>query len=608
MRTYPFELNIRPNTPFVNIKENMESMGPDFNYLANILMLSSKALNIVQVGAGGTGGYVAAEIMRFIGSLPDYLSSNIYYTLIDGDIYEPKNLGRQLCTEDDMGQNKAVTLVNNYGEIFNCNTKNLHAIPEYITSVHQFVKIVVNCGFEEEKETTLPIKNDVPYGEGPQVDSVTSRFPNGRFAYSQIAENEGTASVNPSVLFKANNVITLIIDCVDRTTPRKIINDAIKVLATSPKLYPYPLLINPPTSYYATLEGAEANAGHLIDTLFRERPLSHTYREQRYHVSQYNLLVGDIGASGYKTYQHSSGYTRSDGTDIPRLPNPANTRDIFLISSGNGKYTGQVYWGKTSAIEGHITKFKDLFPEIERGDYAPAEIYDKIIGTHSGKELANSISTKWLKGPSANLEDLVAPLPKAIESFGEAFRNYDGWSLNPCRIVSRRYFTPLYLPWTFKTKEETEASAGVIHELTEGMPETPVNGNTNTVISGSIQVKPDLRYASIASRRGLLSTFCSVPLPYEKFPRLIDTEVDAEEDAMSCAERAAQNIQNIQTNKTAAQLVVNYFMQIVNGLYPYIEVPTPLSNVGVSFDVSANTFSTDGLTVDYFFDYDPDRK
>ena len=44
--------------------------------------MSDIAIHIIQIGAGGTGGYVAAEIMRFLGNMPEKLKDMFFYLLM----------------------------------------------------------------------------------------------------------------------------------------------------------------------------------------------------------------------------------------------------------------------------------------------------------------------------------------------------------------------------------------------------------------------------------------------------------------------------------------------------------------------------------------------
>lgn len=550
-----FPIDIRPNTILANIKENVEALRSMPGRIQNTLLCTSKTLSIVQIGAGGTGGYVAAEILRFLGSLPYYLQARILYTLVDGDNFEPKNLGRQLCTEDDIGQNKAKVLVDTYGEIFGCKKDNIHAVPTYITSEEQLRHIIRTCG-SPDGALRFTLANE---------NGDTDRYIN-NWHDMVFMSGSGNISLDTTNIFSRGNLTTIIIDCVDRTTPRQIINNVIKDLA-----------------------GIRDKRRNL--NIVKYDDAATTLRKANQYISTIGrgkyLMNGEATAIGP---QSSDDFSEVNPTGEPTI---LNNREIYLISSGNGKYTGQVYWGRAINVDGDYIELPHLYPGIEKGKFIPVHKYTDSLarkGNHLYKELDKDYNVR-------------VSLPDAIESFGKIFRQYQGWYLKGFSEILRYDVQPFYIPWTLLNSEELEEQSEFLNSLTQllaweapRLPFTP-----DWCIHGAC--KPDLRYSSINSQRGLLSTFCSVPLPYKKFPLLIDPRIDAEEDALSCAERAVQNVQNIQTNKTAAQLVVNYFMQIVNGLYPYIEVSTPLTTAGVEFNVATNTFKPEPLTVDYLLEY-----
>lgn len=74
-----------------------------------------KNINIFQIGAGGTGGYLFPTLLKYIYSYahlnPD---KNFRYKLIDYDTVELKNIDRQNFLSSDIGQLKSEVLVNRY--------------------------------------------------------------------------------------------------------------------------------------------------------------------------------------------------------------------------------------------------------------------------------------------------------------------------------------------------------------------------------------------------------------------------------------------------------------------------------------------------------------
>ena len=73
-------------------------------------MKGGNIINIIQVGAGGTGGHVVHFLAPFLHNF-EY---SINYTLIDGDIVELRNTLRQNFCAEDVDQYKSQVLGNKY--------------------------------------------------------------------------------------------------------------------------------------------------------------------------------------------------------------------------------------------------------------------------------------------------------------------------------------------------------------------------------------------------------------------------------------------------------------------------------------------------------------
>ncbi len=73
-------------------------------------------VNIVQVGAGGNGGYLCQKVARMIASLRG--DKEINYTIIDLDVVEKHNLKRQPFIYEDIGLNKAQVLAERYSSAY----------------------------------------------------------------------------------------------------------------------------------------------------------------------------------------------------------------------------------------------------------------------------------------------------------------------------------------------------------------------------------------------------------------------------------------------------------------------------------------------------------
>lgn len=92
--------------------------------------------NVVCIGAGGTGTFFLKEFARFMAvyQLREF-DKVINLSIVDGDHIESKNLERQAYLEEDINENKAVTMASAIKENF--ALKQVKAFPMYIDTVEQ---------------------------------------------------------------------------------------------------------------------------------------------------------------------------------------------------------------------------------------------------------------------------------------------------------------------------------------------------------------------------------------------------------------------------------------------------------------------------------------
>lgn len=504
-------------------------------------------IHIIQIGAGGTGGYVAAEIMRFLGSIPDQLKCMIKYTLCDGDEFEAKNLGRQLCSEEDLGVNKAEALISNYGPYFGCNMNNLKVLPKYLTNIRDLQKL--EYGLIRETSQGYNAKFN---GKATIVDD-NIQVLNEEIDFNSPVYLDSVYAINNRV-----KIIPIIIDCVDKTTPRKIISDYLDSLYShkSQSMLSYVI---------------EAVTGLLTHTRLTFAELKNsTDRMAELYISKKGELkvkfkgTGDIKVFGFIT----------DTVTQRRIQN-----QTYIISSGNGHFTGQVYWGRVSGLPVMSTPltYKELY-----GDEDVSPLFSKTNVANSTNDndyihicnLCFDVNTYKIRADTS------------VTSAG---------SLEQLEDELKR----IYL--TRKLHEIKVAQEGYNPGLPS--PERFIRGNI-PIICNSKNFEIDTDISKINTLEEFTASMLSVPSPYKVHPELIDLDIDAQEDQMSCAERAAANVQNINANKTAANLVINYFTSIINGLLPMEPGSTvPISTAGVKFDVRTNSFTPELLTTDYLRQY-----
>lgn len=86
---------------------------------------------------GGTGGVLAMNILKFMAFDKDVSTT---YIGADGDEFEAKNLGRQLCIPADMGKNKAEVIVKRYARAFGLSPERAMWMDRFITSTEDILE------------------------------------------------------------------------------------------------------------------------------------------------------------------------------------------------------------------------------------------------------------------------------------------------------------------------------------------------------------------------------------------------------------------------------------------------------------------------------------
>ncbi|TBV85444.1 ThiF family adenylyltransferase [Lysinibacillus sp. OL1] len=90
---------------------------------------------IVQIGTGGTGGYIVQHLAQMLGTLDCPHS----YVLVDPDTIESKNLKNQLFLEEEIGEKKAEVLADRYAAAYNLNISTF--TEKYVESVSEIISL-----------------------------------------------------------------------------------------------------------------------------------------------------------------------------------------------------------------------------------------------------------------------------------------------------------------------------------------------------------------------------------------------------------------------------------------------------------------------------------
>ena len=95
-------------------------MNMNFEQPYQVILEPKDTFNIILVGCGGTGGYIAETTARMAWDLKQ-TGKNLNAIFVDHDSVEEKNIGRQRFTRAELGLNKAVCLANRYNLAFGLN-------------------------------------------------------------------------------------------------------------------------------------------------------------------------------------------------------------------------------------------------------------------------------------------------------------------------------------------------------------------------------------------------------------------------------------------------------------------------------------------------------
>ena len=125
--------------------ENRKRVHIVYPYLIN----PTNPISVNLIGAGGTGGQMLTALARINQALNTLGHAGMQVNVFDGDTVQRPNLSRQLFTENEIGLNKGVALINRINRFFGTNWK---AVPERFekmkgnsTAKNRMANITVSC-------------------------------------------------------------------------------------------------------------------------------------------------------------------------------------------------------------------------------------------------------------------------------------------------------------------------------------------------------------------------------------------------------------------------------------------------------------------------------
>jgi PRTRC genetic system ThiF family protein len=99
----------------------------------------NSTIRLVIVGTGGTGGILVQNLAHYVYGMR-YRQDRVQIILVDGDVVEERNVGRQKFTLEDIGHNKAERLAIRYSDVFGLD---IQYVPDYIRNEETLLRILL---------------------------------------------------------------------------------------------------------------------------------------------------------------------------------------------------------------------------------------------------------------------------------------------------------------------------------------------------------------------------------------------------------------------------------------------------------------------------------
>lgn len=115
---------------------------PRVHFVAKYIQSPLHPVKVTLVGAGGNGGQMLSALARIDTALKSLSHPGLHVTVWDPDTVQEPNIGRQLFSFSDLGQNKAVTLVTRFNRFYGTGWD---AVPERICADSSLGNIVITC-------------------------------------------------------------------------------------------------------------------------------------------------------------------------------------------------------------------------------------------------------------------------------------------------------------------------------------------------------------------------------------------------------------------------------------------------------------------------------
>lgn len=124
----------------------MKATKPQIHFVDKYLLNPTNPVIVNLIGAGGTGSRVLTSLTMMNCTLTAMGHPGLFVNLFDDDLVTSANKGRQLFTDNEIGQPKAAVLINRANRFFGTNWKAVtHKISSTSDNNHLYGNITISC-------------------------------------------------------------------------------------------------------------------------------------------------------------------------------------------------------------------------------------------------------------------------------------------------------------------------------------------------------------------------------------------------------------------------------------------------------------------------------
>lgn len=183
-------------------------MGKIRHYIPAHIAASANPLDIVLIGAGGTGSQIITGLARMNYGLKKLGHTGINLYVFDGDAVSEANVGRQIFSPSDIGRNKAEVLVTRVNTFFGLKWQAHPQFVEHIPSIKLYAGPDIVITAIDSAEGRVKIHERLKYSNVSYHLDIGNRTRSGQIVLGTVPE-KGFDQPDDEAVYKLPTVIDL---------------------------------------------------------------------------------------------------------------------------------------------------------------------------------------------------------------------------------------------------------------------------------------------------------------------------------------------------------------------------------------------------------------